>query len=87
MNQLFRELKDSFCDCVMLFQMGDFIYAYGEDADLVSRICGIYCHETGTANSSVTLSRLTVHSYMQRLVQAGFKVAIASRKEPQFNLN
>lgn len=71
----------------MLFQMGDFVYAYGEDADVLSRVCGIYCHDSGTANSSIILPRLTAHGYMQRMVQAGFRVAIASRSAPQLNLN
>jgi DNA mismatch repair protein MutS len=87
MNQLYRELKDRFCGCLMLFQVGDFIYAYGEDADTLSHVCGIYCHETGTTNSSVTLPLLTAHGYMQRLVRAGFKVVIASRNAPELNLN
>jgi DNA mismatch repair protein MutS len=87
MNQLYRELKDRFCGCLMLFQVGDFIYAYGEDADTLSRVCGIYCYESGTTNSSVTLPLLTAHSYMQRLVRAGFKVVIASRGAPELNLN
>jgi DNA mismatch repair protein MutS len=87
MNQLFRELKDRFCGCVMLFQVGDFIYAYGEDADTLSRICDIYCHDPGTSNSSITLPIVTAHSYVQRLVRAGFQVAIANRNAPHLNLN
>jgi DNA mismatch repair ATPase MutS len=87
MNNLFRELKAQFYDCIVLFQMGDFVCAYGEDADTMSRVCDLYCYGSGTADSSITFSMLTVHQYMRQMVDAGFKVIIANRNTPELNLN
>jgi DNA mismatch repair ATPase MutS len=87
MNILYRELKDRFCDCIMFFQLGDFLHAYGEDADIISEVCGVYCHNAGATDSSITVSHLTAHNTMRQLVKAGYKVAVANRDSAAYNLN
>jgi len=73
-------------DALLLFRMGDFYETFYEDAETAARVLGITLTSRGRdkAGKSIPLAGIPHHaldSYLTKLVQAGFKVAISEQIE------
>ncbi len=85
MNQ-FNQLKRHFLDCILFFQAGEFYEMFGEDAELASEILGIaLTSRHKNMPNPLAMCGVPCHSYQQylnKLVEAGYKVALADQVEP-----
>ena len=83
------EIKADYEDCILLFRMGDFYEMFFEDAVTAAGVLDIALtsRDKGKENS-IPLCGFPYHalsSYMSRLVEKGFKVAICEQVEdPKF---
>jgi DNA mismatch repair protein MutS len=78
------ELRDAYPEYLLLFQVGDFYEAFGEDAERLSRAAGItLTHKTAkeftTPMAGIPIR--AVDSYLERLLKSGFRLAIADQTE------
>jgi DNA mismatch repair protein MutS len=83
MRRQYLALKGQYPDCVMFFRLGDFYETFDEDAKLVSQVCDVILTSRPVGNNErVPLAGVPYHSvdgYVARLIQAGYKVAIAEQ--------
>ena len=81
----YNEIKRKYPDACLLFRVGDFYEAFGEDAVRASKILGITLTKRGAGSSSETaLAGFPHHSlntYLPKLVKAGLRVAICDQLE------
>ena len=79
------EIKRKYPDCILLYRMGDFYELFFEDATLVAPILEITLTSRNKGKEdSVPLCGFPYHaasSYITRLVEKGFKVAICEQME------
>jgi DNA mismatch repair protein MutS len=83
MMQQYMELKQKHQDCLLLFRLGDFFELFLDDAKIASQILDI----TLTARSRGKDGKIpmagvphhAVSSYIAKLIQAGYKVAICDQ--------
>lgn len=79
------EIKAKYPDCILLYRMGDFYELFFEDATLVAPILEITLTSRNKGKEdSVPLCGFPYHaasSYITRLVEKGFKVAICEQVE------
>jgi DNA mismatch repair protein MutS len=79
------EIKKKYPDCVLLYRMGDFYEMFFEDATLVAPILEITLTSRNKGKEdSVPLCGFPYHaasSYIARLVEKGFKVAVCEQIE------
>jgi DNA mismatch repair protein MutS len=77
--RLFRQFKQRFQDCIVLFRMDDF-YALYEDAEICSKVLGleITTRDVGSGNSVPMVEILwqIIESNLKKMQQAGYKVAV-----------
>ena len=81
------ELKNQNPEAILFFRLGDFYEIFYEDAHLASRILGIAltARHKGTENE-MPMCGFPHHaheSYLEQLINAGYKVAIAEQKEDE----
>ena len=78
-------IKGEYPDAILFFRMGDFYEMFFEDAKTASRILGITLTARGTFNGEkVPMCGIPHHaskSYIARLVESGWKVAICEQTE------
>jgi len=79
------ELKNQNPDAILFFRLGDFYEMFFEDAELCSRVLGIVltARHRGTENE-MPMCGFPYHAneeYLEKLVEAGYKVAIAEQIE------
>ncbi|WP_201456320.1 DNA mismatch repair protein MutS [Chlamydia sp. 17-3921] len=80
MMEQWNQCKDKAGESILLFRMGDFYEAFYDDAVLLSQYLGL----TLTQRQGIPMSGIpvtTIDSYIDRLVNKGFKVAIAEQLE------
>ncbi len=81
----FLALKEQYPDCLLFFRMGDFYELFFEDAVHAAAALDIALTKRGTHNGeSIPMCGVPAHShevYLQRLIKAGFRVAIAEQLE------
>ncbi|MDG6257317.1 MAG: DNA mismatch repair protein MutS [Methanomicrobiaceae archaeon] len=82
----FYEMKSRYPDCVLFFQMGDFYETFGEDAELVARELDITLTARGKDKNGdrMPLAGVPIHAgdtYVARLIQKGYRVAICDQIE------
>jgi len=79
------EIKEKYPDCILLYRMGDFYELFFEDATLVAPILEITLTSRNKGKEdSVPLCGFPHHaasSYITRLVEKGFKVAVCEQVE------
>ena len=79
------EIKEKYPDCILLYRMGDFYELFFEDATLVAPILEITLTSRNKGKEdSVPLCGFPHHaasSYISRLVEKGFKVAVCEQVE------
>jgi DNA mismatch repair protein MutS len=83
--QQYRELKARHRDAILLFRMGDFYEMFEGDAEVGSRALGLTLTSRNNGGASeVPLAGVPVKAaatYIRRLVEKGFRVAIAEQVE------
>jgi len=83
--QQYREIKARHRDAILLFRMGDFYEMFEEDAEVGSRALGLTLTSRNNGGASeVPLAGVPVKAaatYIKRLVEKGFRVAIAEQVE------
>lgn len=80
----YTEQKASVPDAILLFRMGDFYELFYEDAKTASRVLGLTLTSRSKGENPVPLAGVPYHaveSYLAKLVQAGYKVAISEQVE------
>jgi DNA mismatch repair protein MutS len=78
-------LKAEAADCLLFYRMGDFFELFFDDAKVAARVLDIALTARGEhAGEKVAMCGVPVHAataYLQRLIKAGHRVAIAEQTE------
>jgi DNA mismatch repair protein MutS len=88
MRKQYLEIKRQHPDAIVLFRLGDFYETFDEDAKVVAQVCDIVLTSRPvTKQQRVPLAGVPHHSvdgYIAKLINAGYKVAIAEQmgREP-----
>ena len=80
----FVEVKKKHEDCIVLFRMGDFYETFYQDAITASKVLDITLTARGKGETRAPLAGIPYHAldtYLPRLVNAGYKVAICEQTE------
>jgi len=80
----YRAFKEQYPDYVLLFRMGDFYEMFYEDAKTASRVLGLALTSRSKGPTAVPLAGIPYHAldtYLARLVNAGFRVALCEQVE------
>ncbi|PZA08843.1 MULTISPECIES: DNA mismatch repair protein MutS [unclassified Meiothermus] len=83
--QQYVELRDAYPDYLLLFQVGDFYEAFGEDAERLSRALGIALTHKTSKDFTTPMAGIPIRSadgHLERLLKLGFRVALAEQTEP-----
>ncbi|MEW5717715.1 MAG: DNA mismatch repair protein MutS [Chloroflexota bacterium] len=83
LRQQYLRIKNQFPDAIVMFRLGDFYETFDDDAKSVSSVCNIVLtgRDMGTGQR-VPLAGVPYHaveSYLAKLIQAGYKVAIVEQ--------
>lgn len=85
MLRQYKELKEKYSDCLLLFQVGDFYELFFEDAVTVSRTLNLTLTTRDRKNPDPVpmcgVPIAVVDTYAERLIDAGYSVAIVSQAE------
>ena len=83
MRRQYLALKAEHPGCILLFRLGDFYETFDDDAKVVARVCDVVLTSRPVGNDQrVPLAGVPYHSvdgYVARLVEAGYRVAIAEQ--------
>ena len=85
MRRQYHEIKERNRDCILFFRLGDFYEMFDEDAKLASRELDLTLttRDRGKPKEEQTpmcgVPYHSVDSYIARLVQKGYKVAICEQ--------
>ena len=83
MRKQYLEIKRRHPDAIVLFRLGDFYETFDEDAKVVAQVCDIVLTSRPvTKKQRVPLAGVPHHAvegYIAKLINAGFKVAIADQ--------
>jgi DNA mismatch repair protein MutS len=83
MRRQYLELKSQHPDCILFFRLGDFYETFDDDAKTVAEVCDVVLTSRPVGNNQrVPLAGVPYHSvegYIAKLVQAGYKVAVAEQ--------
>jgi DNA mismatch repair protein MutS len=86
MLRQYQEYKHKYPDCLLLFQVGDFYEAFFEDAVTVSQALNLtLTSRDKNTDDPIPMAGVpvaVVDNYMERLVNAGYSVALVSQSEP-----
>ena len=87
MRRQYQQIKDQHKDCILMFRLGDFYEMFDEDAKLTARELDLTLttRDRGKPKEEQTpmcgVPYHSVDSYIARLVQKGYKVAICEQME------
>ena len=83
MLRQYMGIKDEYPDSILFFRMGDFYEMFFDDARIASKILGITLTSRGTHNGQkISMCGVPHHSsrsYISRLIENGWKVAICEQ--------
>jgi len=83
MRQQYLSMKAAHPDCILFFRLGDFYETFDDDAKVVARVCDVVLTSRPVGNDQrVPLAGVPYHSvdgYIARLVEAGYRVAVAEQ--------
>lgn len=80
----FHHFKDKYPDSVLFFRMGDFYETFYEDAEICSRVLGLTLTSRNKGTNPIPLAGVPYHavdSYLKKMLQAGYKVAVCEQTE------
>ena len=80
----YKTIKERHKDCLLFFRLGDFYEMFYEDAKVASRVLGITLTSRSKGDRAVPMAGVPHHAastYIQRLIKAGYKVAICEQME------
>jgi len=80
----YNQIKEEHPQTILLFRVGDFYETFGSDAELVSRELGITLTKRNNGGDQTPLAGFPFHaldSYLPKLVNKGFRVAICEQTE------
>ena len=85
MVKQYLSIKEQYTDSILFFRMGDFYEMFFEDAEIASRVLEITL-TSRNKNDSVPIPMCgipvrAVDSYIGRMIDKGFKVAICDQVE------
>ncbi|MCS7183160.1 MAG: DNA mismatch repair protein MutS [Thermoanaerobaculum sp.] len=88
MLQQYLELKGQYPDALLLYRLGDFYELFFEDAERAAPVLGVVLtrrrHNESVESPMCGIPHHALSSYLGKLLEAGFKVAIAEQvEEPQ----
>ncbi|MFP4187603.1 MAG: DNA mismatch repair protein MutS [Acholeplasmataceae bacterium] len=81
MMQQYLEIKEDYADAIVFFRLGDFYEMFFDDAILASKVLEIAL-TSRDAGENVPMCGVPYHAvnaYLQKLIEKGFKVAIAEQ--------
>ena len=87
MQKQYREMKEQNKDCILFFRLGDFYEMFNEDAKLAARELDLTLTSRDRSKPKEEQTPMcgvpyhSVDSYIARLVQKGYKVAICEQME------
>ncbi|MDI6760662.1 MAG: DNA mismatch repair protein MutS, partial [Candidatus Brocadiaceae bacterium] len=84
MMQQYRAIKERHRDCLLFFRLGDFYEMFYEDAKTASRVLGITLTSRAKGDKAVPMAGVPHHAasaYINKLIKAGYKVAICEQIE------
>jgi DNA mismatch repair protein MutS len=84
MQRQYLQLKKQYPDCILMFRLGDFYEMFNEDAKVASKALDIVLTARGEGTNRWPLCGVPYHaadSYIAKLLQQGFTVAIAEQVE------
>ena len=84
MMRQYQQVKAQYPGALLLFRLGDFYEMFFEDAVLASRLLGLTLTSRSKGDKAVPMAGVpyhAVHSYVKRLIQAGYKVALCDQIE------
>ena len=83
MRKQYLQIKKQYPDAIVLFRLGDFYETFDEDAKLVSQVCDIVLTSRPVSGKQrVPMAGVPHHavdSYIAKLINAGYKVAIVDQ--------
>lgn len=83
MRQQYLSLKSQYPDCLLFFRLGDFYETFDDDAKTIAKVCDVVLTSRPVGNDQrVPLAGVPHHSvegYIARLIEAGYRVAIADQ--------
>ncbi len=77
-------LRDQYAEYVLLFQVGDFFEAFGEDAERLSRLLNITLTHKQSKDFSTPMAGIPVRAaetHIERLLKLGQRIAVAEQVE------
>ncbi len=80
----YAEQKEQARDAILFFRMGDFYETFYDDAKTAARVLGITLTSRSKGENPIPLAGIPYHAletYLNKLVAAGFKVAISEQVE------
>jgi DNA mismatch repair protein MutS len=84
MRRQYLALKRQYPDVILFFRLGDFYETFDDDAKIVSEVCNVVLTSRPIGNDlRVPLAGVPYHAietYVAKLLQAGYKVAIADQQ-------
>lgn len=86
MMKQYKEIKDRYLDCLLMFRMGDFYELFLEDANIGAQILNITLTSKPVGKDNrIPMAGVPYHAvdnYINKLVKAGYKVAICEQLSP-----
>src|SRR5438067_8373249 len=83
LRKQYLQIKAQHPDAIVFFRLGDFYETFDEDAAIVARVCDVVLTSRPTTKDQrIPMAGVPYHSaegYIARLVQAGYKVAVAEQ--------
>lgn len=87
--QQYMDIKNDYEDCLLFYRLGDFYELFFEDGETVSRVCELtLTGKNAGLDERVPMCGVPYHAvkpYIEKLVSAGYKVAIAEQLEDPKN--
>ncbi len=77
----FRRFKQQHPDCLLLFRMGDFYELFYDDAKAAAKAIGLTLTQRTQGIPMAGVPYHQLDTYLRRLLQAGFRVAVAEQTE------
>src|SRR5947209_339981 len=83
LRRQYLQIKKQYPDAIVFFRLGDFYETFDDDAAIVARVCDVVLTSRPTSKEQrIPMAGVPYHSaesYITKLVQAGYKVAVAEQ--------